>query len=722
MDSYLGLAQSKVKPRSVVDAFSNRTATIKKRPARPAGYPTSSRPISTSSIAIDTSAQFRYLQEQHELLLEKYKNLQDSHSALQEEHGKVKAENERLQCAYDELQETYNNVTAKNFNAGRFLVYLKLKRRTDKETLEKRNIIKNEACFNTYLQDVVMLEHPRLPKVIHECITALESNDKFMKSPGLYRVSGDHNTIQNLRYDINANNYKRLRKQKSPHEVCGILKLFLRELKDPLISLETCAKYLPDVMDMSVGPVEIFDQLIAFGNTYGKVYKLDFFYDYTIVFSSPEAAEVVFMSIAIINNTGINCPHFFQAILKSTCFSRKSEDYDKVAEWIGDGLLISRGSKHTLRRKAIAHCFNSMSYFVPAFNRRAEALSEKLALRVDRSPEAINIFPELKLHTLGVLCETAMGVEMEGEQQDTQRQARYTQIVEELSSILYWRMFNVFVNFDTLFWLTWTSRRFEELVQMSRNFTHDLIDRGRKKNLLAAQTRAWEDDQEELPYRRRTYALLDQLLETRIEDRPLTDEDIREEVDTFTFAGHDTTASALTFLLYNVARHPDVQEKLYEEIIESIGVECECMKTATLQPESCAECVNTLNQLSYMTMVIQESLRLFPPVPIIARRADCNTTVDAVRIKQGTTVAIDIFSMHRNPEYFPEPLRFNPSRFERSDLDTPSHHRYAYIPFSAGSCNCIGQKFAMYELKSTLVKLIQRFHVRLTKQDYVPPT
>ncbi|XP_053670199.1 WW domain-containing protein tag-325 [Anopheles nili] len=251
MDSYLGLAQSKVKPRSVVDAFSNRTATIKQRPARAYGYATTSRPISSSSIVIDTAAQLRYLQDEHRKVLEKYKQLEESYSSLQADYTKVMADNERLQGAYEELQENYNGVTAKNFNAGKFLVYLKLKRRTDKETLEKRNIIKNEACFNTYLQDVVMLDHPRIPKVVHECIAVLEANEKFMKSPGLYRVSGDHNTIQNLRYDINANNYKRLRKLKSPHEVCGILKLFLRELKDPLISLETCEKFLSDVEQLS---------------------------------------------------------------------------------------------------------------------------------------------------------------------------------------------------------------------------------------------------------------------------------------------------------------------------------------------------------------------------------------------------------------------------------------------------------------------------------------
>lgn len=96
---------------------------------------------------IDSAAQFRYLQEEHLALLERYKKLEESYTALQGEYAKVKSDNERLQGAYEELQESYNSVTAKNFNAGKLLVYLKLKRRTDKETLEKRNIIKSKQDF-----------------------------------------------------------------------------------------------------------------------------------------------------------------------------------------------------------------------------------------------------------------------------------------------------------------------------------------------------------------------------------------------------------------------------------------------------------------------------------------------------------------------------------------------------------------------------------------------
>ncbi|XP_058062441.1 WW domain-containing protein tag-325 isoform X2 [Anopheles bellator] len=248
MDPYLGLAQSKSKPRSVLDAFSNRTLTVKKRPTRPAP---NSRPVSSTSIVIDSTDQLRYLQGEHCSLLDKHKKLEESYSLLEERFSRLKSEHETLQGAYEELQESYNSVSQKSFNAGKLLVYLKLKRRSDKETLEKRNIIKNEACFNTFLNDVVMTDHPRIPKVIFECVAMLESNERFLKVPGLYRVSGDYNVIQNLRYDINANNYKKLRKLRNPHEVCGIVKLFLRELKDPLIPLQICSEIIPTAAVLS---------------------------------------------------------------------------------------------------------------------------------------------------------------------------------------------------------------------------------------------------------------------------------------------------------------------------------------------------------------------------------------------------------------------------------------------------------------------------------------
>ncbi|XP_052566969.1 WW domain-containing protein tag-325 isoform X2 [Culex pipiens pallens] len=212
-----------------------------------------SRSVTGSSAGVSVLDQYRYLQTQHQELMEKYNALKREHRALEDRHVRLKTENGNLKEAYEELQENYNSMldSQKSFTAGKLLVYLKLKRREDKEALEKRNIIKNEACFNTFLEDVQMHEsNPRIPKIVVECVTVVESSDKFMKSVGLYRVSGNHNTIQNLRYDINADSYKKLRRQKSPHEVCGILKLFLRELKEPLVSLWQLNRIIPGPSDM----------------------------------------------------------------------------------------------------------------------------------------------------------------------------------------------------------------------------------------------------------------------------------------------------------------------------------------------------------------------------------------------------------------------------------------------------------------------------------------
>uniref|UniRef100_A0AAG5CX64 Cytochrome P450 n=1 Tax=Anopheles atroparvus TaxID=41427 RepID=A0AAG5CX64_ANOAO len=391
----------------------------------------------------------------------------------------------------------------------------------------------------------------------------------------------------------------------------------------------------------------IFDRLISYSKQYGEVYILDFLYDRTVVCASPSDAK---------------------RILTSYKFLAKSDDYGKVSEWIGDGLLVSKGMKWMWHRKAIAPAFSTVALrqFVPVFSRRAEEVCAKLEALADERPgEPVDVLPELKLHTLGVLCETVMGIPC-GEEQDRQRQ--YTQVVEELKSILYWRMFSWFANFNTLFRLTPTKRRFDELVALSRSFTHDMIDRRRK---IRERSKLVFDqdgniDFERLDPRSKYSPLLDTLLNARLPDgttspnaglfdgRPLTDEEIQDEVDTFSFAGHDTTASAMTFILYNVAKYPEMQERLYDEIVSEIGTEFSELN------------FQDLFKLCYMDSFIKESLRLFPPVPIVARIAIDDTYVNMVDIKAGTSVALNIFSMHRHPAYYPDPERFDPERFRKS--------------------------------------------------------
>ncbi|KAJ6635837.1 WW domain-containing protein tag-325 [Pseudolycoriella hygida] len=123
---------------------------------------------------------------------------------------------------------------------------LKLKRRPTLETLSRNGYYKNEPCFGNYLNHTVMHEvHIDVPKVLVESIRVLESNPLYMKSLGLYRISGSHTVIQKLRFKINSNNYKLLWEQTDPNNITGLIKLFFRELQHPLISLDQIKDAIP---------------------------------------------------------------------------------------------------------------------------------------------------------------------------------------------------------------------------------------------------------------------------------------------------------------------------------------------------------------------------------------------------------------------------------------------------------------------------------------------
>ena len=173
---------------------------------------------------------------------------------------------------------------------------------------------------------------------------------------------------------------------------------------------------------------------------------------------------------------------------------------------------------------------------------------------------------------------------------------------------------------------------------------------------------------------------------------------IREEVDTFVFAGHDTTSSAVSWTLYEIGRHPDIQMKLHEEI-DNVAEAGE------------KRIVDKIRSLKYLECVIKESLRLHPPVPAFDRMLEADLeVVCGCTIPAGTVVEVDVVNVHRNPKYWPDPHVFDPDRFEKEKSATRSP--YCFLPFSAGSRNCIGQKFAMQELKVFLYTILKNFNIK----------
>jgi cytochrome P450 len=174
--------------------------------------------------------------------------------------------------------------------------------------------------------------------------------------------------------------------------------------------------------------------------------------------------------------------------------------------------------------------------------------------------------------------------------------------------------------------------------------------------------------------------LLSTLIRLRDEDgSALTDEQVRDELVTFFLAGHETTALALTYTLYLIARHPGVQARLLSEIDEA-GEDS-----------------------SLLSQVLSESLRLFPPAWVIGRQA---LEDDELR---GFKIPVPIYAIHRDPKYFEAPEEFRPERW--SDEFRQKLPRAAYLPFGYGPRMCIGWQFAMTEAKLVLSILLKRFRV-----------
>ncbi|EBH4142023.1 cytochrome [Campylobacter jejuni] len=176
-------------------------------------------------------------------------------------------------------------------------------------------------------------------------------------------------------------------------------------------------------------------------------------------------------------------------------------------------------------------------------------------------------------------------------------------------------------------------------------------------------------------------------------------EEILDQVAMLFLAGHETTASSLTWTLYLLSLYPKEQEKAYEEITQVL--------------QSGAIEISHLRQFKYLTNIFKESLRLYPPVGFFAREAKKDTQVRDKLIKKGSGVVIAPWLIHRHEEFWTNPHGFNPSRFEGE------YKKDAYLPFGVGERICIGQGFAMQEAILILANILKTYKLEL-EEGFVP--
>jgi len=286
-------------------------------------------------------------------------------------------------------------------------------------------------------------------------------------------------------------------------------------------------------------------------------------------------------------------------------------------------------------------------------NEQTDILVERIRDHVGKGP--FDIFQLITACALDIICETAMGKKVNA--QSAEAHTSYVENIYEMTRTITYRFQNPHLANEFVYSLTSQGRLRNRLIKKLHAFTNEVI--AERKKML----KEMDLEQQKRP------AFLDTLIEAQKKGEDITDENIREEVDTFMFEGHDTTSASLAWTFHLLGRHPDVQERVFQEIQEVIG-DHDVLTT------------EMLNQLKYLDMVLKESLRLYPSVPGIGRVLTDDIDINGVVVPKGTNVLISIFSLHRSPHCWDHPEQFNPERWT-SDK-TEERDPYQYIPFSAG--------------------------------------
>jgi cytochrome P450 len=336
---------------------------------------------------------------------------------------------------------------------------------------------------------------------------------------------------------------------------------------------------------------------------------------------------------------------------------------------LGDGLLTSEGELWRKQRRVIQPAFQSrrIAEQDTVVAEEAAGLSRRLLARAGQGP--VDVVHEMTSLTLGVVGRTLLDADL----------SRFPHIGRDFAAIQDQAMFELASLNAVPPWVPLPrQRRFRQ----ARRRLETVVDR------LVAE-RGTDTDRDDVLSRL--------IISTRAEPDPAVGRlRLRDELITLLLTGHETTASTLSWSLYLLDRHPEVRERVRAEALEVLGD----------RPPTFAD----LTRLRYTAAVVDEVVRLFPPVWILPRKALADDEIGGYHVPAGADVLICPFTLHRHPGFWDEPERFDPGRFDPAV--TTDRPRYAYIPFGAGPRFCVGNHLGLMEAVFVLATLAR--DVRLT--------
>lgn len=353
--------------------------------------------------------------------------------------------------------------------------------------------------------------------------------------------------------------------------------------------------------------------------------------------------------------------------------TKDTPNYKDIATWIGDGLLTTEGPVWRRQRRTLAPLFTPrrIGTYAAGMAEESEAVADRWRAAA-RAGTPVDLDSDMTEYTLRVVARLLFGANV-----DTAIPV-IRQMFPILSEHVRARGLSPFPVPRS--WPTPAQRRAFRAQRALHEVVDEIIDQRRRDAGSAA------DD------------LVSRLLAARDPETgdPLARTEVRDQALIFLLAGHETTSTALTFALHLLGHHAEIQDRVRAEVADSLGERA---------PTS-----DDIAKLPYTDMVVREAMRLYPPAYALGRVTPTGATVAGHQLAPGSVVVLCPWATHRHPEFWPDAARFDPDRFA-PDL-VAARHKYAYLPFSGGPRNCIGNHFAMMEAVIAVACLIRAVRVR----------
>ncbi|MET0405348.1 MAG: cytochrome P450 [Cystobacter sp.] len=371
-------------------------------------------------------------------------------------------------------------------------------------------------------------------------------------------------------------------------------------------------------------------------------------------------------------------PDHVKYVLADACARySKGPIFDKTRPLVGNGLVTSTGDFWKRQRRLVQPSFHRerLEGFARVITETAAEVLDEWEPRVNAG-EPVRVFPEMMRLTLRVAVRALFGV-------DVSEQTR--ELSEAFTTALDITNERIISPLPYKPWLYRLPTRGNRAFQGAMETLNPIVEN------IIAQRRARADADA-------SQDLLGMLMAARDADTGDTFDDVqlRDEVMTILLAGHETTATALSWAFHLLENNPEQEALLHEEVDRVLGG-----RLPTLEDVS---------KLRYTGCVFEEAMRLYPPIWAIPRVAEEEDVVGGYRIPKGDLVLLVPYVTHRHPDFWSEPERFEPTRFLPEN--SKQRPRWAYLPFGGGQRQCIGNSFAMMEAQFVLAMVAERFRLR----------